>query len=519
MAIKKKLVSPRQKMINLMYVVLMAMLAMNVSSEVLEGFSVVENSLRRTTEQTQKENQFLYDAFDRKFSVNKAKTQEWYYKASAVKRMSQNLYDLIAEIKQMIAIEADGKEAKADSIKNKESLEAAAQVMLAPGKIWGEKLFSSINNYRDSMLTIVTDKAKQRMIASNLSTEVSANKENKNWIEYYFEDMPAAAAVTFLTKLQSDIRYTEGEVLHTLMTNIDADDVRVNSLQALVIPNSQTVVQGTPFKADIVMAAVDTTQVPQIFIGGKEMNLTKGHYETYCSRTGNFTLKGFLQIQGKNGENIQRSFEQHYSVVEPTATVSSDLMNVLYAGYSNPISVSVPGVPLSQVDITMDGGTLTKTGEGKYIAKPNGGSKQATVTVFANTTGKKQQMAQYTFRVRRLPEPTTYISIKDDKGAAERYHGGTITRNTLIAAGGIGAAIDDGILDVPFRVTNFETVFFDRMGNAVPMTSEGSKFSQRQIETFQKLTRNRRFYISHVTAVGPDGRERKLKTSMEIIIR
>ena len=67
----------------------------------------------------------------------------------------------------------------------------------------------------------------------------------------------------------------------------------------------------------------------------------------------------------------------------------------------------------------------------------------------------------------------------------------------------LSAAIDDGILDVPFRVQNFETVFFDNMGNAVPMASEGASFSARQKDTFRKLSRNRRFYISRVTVVGP----------------
>lgn len=518
MAIKKRMISPRQKMINLMYVVLMAMLAMNVSSEVLEGFSIVEKSLARTTEQTAKENMSLYDAFDKQYSSNAAKTKEWYMKADLVKEKSQYLFDLISEIKRLIAIEADGSKADVNNIKNKESLEAAAQVMIAPGKEWGDKLYNSINSYREDMLKMVDDPHKKAVISANLSTEVPQNKENKNWKEYYFEEMPAVAVLTFLTKLQSDIRYTEGEVLHTLMTNIDAGDVRVNSLEALVIPNSQTIVRGNKFTANIVMAAIDTTQVPEIYVGEENTRLSGNIFEAVCNRTGDFTLKGYLQTAGKDGSLIRRSFSQPYSVVEPTATVSSDLMNVLYAGYNNPISVSVPGVPLSQVTAIMDGGSLTKTAEGKYIAKPSKMGK-ATISVFSNASGKQQQMAQYEFRVRRLPEPTTYITIKDEKENSERYFGGAINRTALTSAGGIGAAIDDGILDVPFRVKSFETVFFDRMGNAVPMASEGSSFTERQKEAFQKLARNRRFYISRVTAIGPDGIERKLKTSMELIMK
>ena len=128
-------------------------------------------------------------------------------------------------------------------------------------------------------------------------------------------------------------------------------------------------------------------------------------------------------------------------------------------------------------------------------------------------------MGIYEFKVRRLPEPTMFISIRDEKENTERFRGGFISRTALTTAKGVQAAIDDGILDVPFRVKNFETVFFDRMGNAVVMASEDSSFSERQKETFQKLAKNRRFYISYVTAVGPDGIERKLKSSMEIIIK
>ncbi len=506
-------------MINLMYVVLMAMLAINVSSEVLDGFTVVEESLRRTTEQTKRENDALYKAFDRQYSSNSAKTKEWYFKSLQVRTETQKLDDLITEIKRLIAIEADGSGADITNLKNKESLEAAAQVMIAPGKDWGERLYNSVNTYRKMMLQMVTDTAKRAVISANLSTEIPENKENKNWIEYYFEEMPAMAAITMLTKMQSDIRYTEGEVIHTLMTNVDANDIRVNSLEAMVIPNSQTVVRGNKFIANIVMAAVDTTQVPEVYVEDRKVDLQKGLYEKTCGQTGDYTLKGYLQTTGKDGRLVKRNFEQHYSVVEPTATVSSDLMNMLYAGYDNPLSISVPGVPLNKVQATMTGGKLQPTGPGRYIARPTTVGQNVTITVSSTNTGYAQQMGQFTFRVRRLPEPAVYLPVKDGKGNTERYRGGVINRTALMECNGIAAAIDDEILDIPFRVKAFETVFFDRMGNAVPMVSEGAAFSERQKEAFRKIARNRRFYISHITAVGPDGMERKLRTSMEVIIR
>jgi gliding motility-associated protein GldM len=278
-------------------------------------------------------------------------------------------------------------------------------------------------------------------------------------------------------------------------------------------------VRGDKFSARIVMAAVDTTQQPQIFIGGKEMHLPDGLYETVTGRTGDFTLSGYIQVENGNGEMLKREFEQKYTVVEPSATVSADLMNVLYAGYSNPLSVSVPGVPVNKVQATMTGGTLQPVGPGRYIARPTAVGQNVTITVTSTNTGRAQQMGQFTFRVRKLPDPTPYIDMKDEKGNPVRYKGGGLAKASLMGIDGIGAAIDDGILDIGFRVLSFETVFYDNMGNAVPMVGEGDKFSARQKDTFRKLTRNRRFYISRVKAIGPDGIERTLPSSMEIIVK
>jgi gliding motility-associated protein GldM len=391
--------------------------------------------------------------------------------------------------------------------------------MLAPGRGKGEKLKQVIEAYRDGMLKMVSDTAQQRRIASNLTTDVPPTGLGKNWQEYMFEAMPAAAAVTLLSKLQNDVRYAEGEVLHTLVQNIDVKDIRVNSLNAFVIPNSQTIVRGDKFSARIVMAAVDTTQVPDIYIGNQKMDLENGLYETICGRTGDFTLTGYIETLNGDGDRLRRDFEQKYTVVDPSATVSADLMNMLYAGYSNPISISVPGVPLNKIQASMSNGTLQPVGPGRYIARPAKIGQDATITVTSTNTGRVQQMGQFTFRVRKLPDPTPYINVADEKGNPTRFKGGGMRKQDLMGIDGIGAAIDDGLLDIGFRVLSFETVFYDNMGNAVPMVGEGDKFSVRQKDTFRKLARNRRFYISRVRAIGPDGIERTLPTSMEIIVK
>ena len=514
MAIKKRPVSPRQKMINLMYVVLMAMLALNISSEVLNGFSIVEESLNRTTANSSKENEVLYDNFAEQMKANPAKVKEWFDKATAVKRMSDSLYNYAQQLKLQIVQEADGKDANVLDIKSKDNLEAASHVMLAPGTGQGHKLFNAINSFRNRILAMVSDPHQRSIIESNLTTKLPKNAHTmgKNWEEYMFEDMPVAGAVTLLSKLQSDVRYAEGEVLHTLVSNIDMKDIRVNKLSAFVIPESRTVISGDQFSAQIVMAAVDTTQQPEIYVGGQR--ISNGLYRFTAGAVGEYQFGGYITMRDGSGNVIRRDFTQKYTVVAPSATVSADLMNVLYAGYDNPISVSIPGVPLNAVQASMSGGSFRSIGMGKYIARPSAVGNDVTINVASNDNGKSRQMGKFTFHVRKLPDPAAYITVGTD-----RFRGGGLAKASLMGANGIKAAIDDGILDIQFKVVSFETVFFDNMGNAVPMASAGANFSERQRDTFRKLSRGKRFYISRITAVGPDGITRKLNGSMEVIVK
>jgi len=516
-AIKKRPVSPRQKMINLMYVVLMAMLALNVSNEVLNGFSIVEESLSRTTDAAAQENESLYSEFKAQMDKNPAKVKEWFDKAQTVKRLSDSLYNFAGDLKLAIAKEADGEDADPASLRNKEDLEAANQVMLAPGRGQGARLHDAINHFSYRILSMISDTKMKGIIASNLSTEVpkDAKQLGKNWQEYMFESMPAAAAITLLSKLQNDVRNAEGEVLHTLVSNIDIKDIRVNKLDAFVIPEKTTLYPGEQFSANIVMAAVDTTMTPEIYVNGVKINST-GRYSFTAGSVGEHVFSGYLMTHNAAGEAIRRNFTQRYSVIPAPsgATVAADLMNVLYAGYQNPMSVSVPGVPTNAVSVSMSGGSLTSKGNGHYVAVPSAVGKDVVFTVSANDKGTPRKMGQVTFKVRKLPDPTPYIIVGND-----RFKGGGLTKAALMSVGGIKAAIDDGLLDIEFRVTGFEAVFFDNMGNAVPMVSNGAAFSDRQKDAFRKLSRNRRFYISRVTAIGPDGITRKLPTSMEVIVK
>ena len=523
MSAGKKKLTPRQRMINLMYIVLMAMLALNVSSDVLNGFTIVDSGLNRSTDNATKQNLEIFQDFEAQMAKNPEKVGEWYAKAKRVKELSDSAYNYAEELKLRMVREADGKKADVRNIKNKENLEAANFVMLAPGTGEGHKLYELINNYRDQVVSMITDTVQQRIISDNFNTSVpqTENSLGKNWEQYNFENMPVAAAVTLLTKFQNDVRYAEGEILHDLNVNIDATDVRVNELSAYVIPTSQNVVRGNTFGARIIMAAVDTTQRPNIYINDKLVETENGWYEVPCNSTGDFTLNGYLELNDGSGETVRRDFSQKYTVVDPIATVSASMMNVLYAGYDNPIAISVPGVPSNKVSARIANGNGTlRAVSGGFIAHPTKVGSDVVIAVSAEQNGRQMSMGEYTFRVRQLPDPTPFIEYKDDKGVTQRYRGGgtKLSKQALMSAEGIIAAIDDGLLNIGFRVISFETVTFDNMGNAMPELSNGANFSERQKNTFRRLTRGKRFYISSVKAVGPDGIERQLPSTLEVII-
>ncbi|MDO5523494.1 MAG: gliding motility protein GldM [Bacteroidia bacterium] len=503
--------SPRQKMINLMYLVFIAMLALNVSAEVLNGFDIVSDSLHRSSENMYTRNRFIMDELERYNVQNSEKAGEWYEKGQEVKQLSDSLVHFIENLKIQIVRQSDGKNGDVNNIRNRDNLDAASSVMLAGITGEGQKLRAGIDNYRQTVSALVIDANRREIIEQNLSTKPSSRSDSgKNWEQSLFEKMPVSAAVTILTKLQNDIRASEGDALSSLLNSVDVGDFRVNQINAYVIPESRVIIQGGTYNARIVLSAEDSTQTPAVFVNGQTLNPSlNGLFTAATGSVGTFPVEGFIEVPGGDGSVMRRDFSDSYTVIEPMATIAPTLMNVLYAGIDNEISISVPGITPQDVSATMTNGSLIRKGN-LWIAKPSAVGRDATISISARTGTQTRQVASKSFRVRALPDPTPYIEYTDANGNPAMFKGGALTKNILVNAPGIKAAIDDGILNIPFRVTSFRTVFFDSMGNAIPEISDGNRFSERQMEQIRRLQRGRYFYISGVRAIGPDGTEREI---------
>lgn len=506
-------------MINLMYIVLTAMLALNVSSDVLNGFNLVQEGLGRTNQNMTLKNEIQFQYLADLYSDNPTKAGPWYKKGVELRDKSNALYNEIEDLKIEIARKADGPNADYHNIKSNDDLEASSAVMLNPATKKGEKLRTDIDVYRRFVVSMIADPKKKKTIEDMLSTTVGRTPGTVgpvSWESKNFENMPSIAAVTILTKLQNDIRQAESEALTNLITNVDIGDMRVNSLEAYVIPNSNMVIRGGKYSATIVLAAIDTTARPAIYVNGARLSNPKGLYEFTAGAVGTHDYSGYIDVPLPSGEMLRRPFKSSYTVIEPMATISPTMMNVLYAGINNPISISVPGVPMSAVNASMTNGSLQRNGD-TWIAHPGKVGTEATITVTAQIEGRSQSVGSMTFRVRKLPDPTAFIPVRGADGNTTHYKGTPrrISKGALMGAAGLGAALDDDLLNIQYTVVSFSTIFFDQMGNAIPELSNGARFSDRQREQFRRIKPGKSFFISNIKAKGPDGITRDI-SPMEV---
>jgi len=506
-----------------MYLVFIAMLALNVSTEVLDGFALVEDSLDRTMKSTSTRNEMIFNDMEKYYEMNPTKAEKWYKYAKEVKDRSDSLFNYAQDLKLKIAQKTDGKAGDPSNLKRPDNLDAAYDVMFQRGKNDGTKLREAIDNYRSFVSSLIMDTAKRNIVESNLSTELSRlAKENKQtWEESMFYKMPAIASVTLLTKLQNDIRYAQGEVLSDLLRNVDVQDFRVNQIKAQVIPQSQIVMKGTSYTADLVLSAVDSTKQPTIFVNGKFLSPDlNGRFVVGTGSTGTFPVKGYIEVNSGNGNVIHREFSESYSVVEPSATVASLLMNVLYPGIDNEMEIAVPGVPSNNVTATMTNGTLTRKNNEIWVARPAKAGTEAVVSIQAKMTDGRVTEMKKTFKVRPLPMPTAFLMVADAKGNPEKFEGGgrALAKATLLNTPKINVAIDDGLLNIPFTVLSFQVVITDNMGMDAKEVSQSAAFTDGQKTMIRGLARGKRVLIRGIVARGPDGSEKALNAPLEIII-
>lgn len=527
--------TPRQKMIGMMYLFLTAMLAINVSGTVLDAFETVDKSLQSSNEIFKAKNEDLYNKFELEYDKNKVKFEEAYNKSLEIKKRAQELYALVDSAKWNIAREADGEEGDPYNLEAKDNQDAGNTVMLIgkkPNK--GEQLRHEIDNYSTFLIEdVVVDqelfKNTVEAIKKSLCTDIKATDGDahddghnthevaNNWETKMFSEKPIGAIMALLSKLQTDIRNTESIVINHLFSQVTAGDFKVNDINAHAIPSSTYLVRGSKFSTKLLLAATDSTKRPQyeLYVDNAPIEGSdRGLFEYVCNKIGKFTVNGRIITEDEEGNPNPLDFEPfEFEVVEPFATVSATKMNVMYAGVENPVSISVPGFSPRDISVRIsDGSPILPNGDA-YVAKPKTPGKEVNVVVSAMIDGESTQVGSYPFRIKSLPPPTAFVQYpkkaKDANGRTitlrENFPSGRISRNDLLNAYGIVADLLDSDFEVSYKILGFDITFFDSMGNASILKSTNSQFTNEQKGEIRQLRRGKKFYISNVRAVGPDG--------------
>ena len=445
--------TPRQKMINMMYLVLTALLALNVSREVMDAFYEVMVSQEASIETVEKQNSSIYTAFEAAAAENPVKAGPWRDKANDVKSRSAALYQQIEDLKRGV-IEASGGADEESGDPNKPSkmddLEASPNYFLIQGN--GAKLKAALADYREFMKSEA--EGNDLLMNSIEGTfDLSDHKHDGttiSWEQHKFEHFPLISVLTFLTKMQSDVRTSEANVIDYLQKNITASDLKFTGVRTVVMPKSTFVTKGGEYEADVFLAAFDDTQNPTVTINGQELSeedivggVAKVRFP--ANRVGETTWNGEIKLV-QNGEEKVFPVEGAFNVAPPSVVISPTKMNVLYRGVDNPLEISVPGVDPSNLIVSGTG--VKKSGNG-YIAdvtRNKGGELKISVSV--RDGDKTSNMGSKLFRVKNLPDASGSIFGKTE---------GLMSAN-LIKKAKVEAKFNNFDFELPLTVTSFQII-------------------------------------------------------------
>ena len=510
--------TPRQKMINMMYLVLTAMLALNVSAEVLDAFAKIEGGLERTIVITSSKNENTLKIFEEAVDALGDKAVEWKIKADSTRQRTKELSKYIQELKIELIKEADGKDTPgvsydrilADSISSMDNKDASNRILLGSNKNGkAYDLLPKVIEYKDYLVSDITggDQGLESLINGLLdfSYPKKGLTDNRDWQIFTFDNTPVISAVALLSKIQVDVLNTESSVLDFLRNQIGKDEMKISSIEAAVNNPNGLIMKGSTGEAEVFLVAFDESIQATANVGGRSIPMRSGRAKIPFSGTslGPNTMAGYLTYVDGTGTTQRRDFKFEYNVVEPSMAVSATKMNVFYLGVDNPVDISVSGVPQSAVKTNITNGTLTQAPGGKageYIVRPTATGK-CNISVVATVNGETKDFGTKEFRVKRVPDPTpSLFSI----------NGRTITRSQLSAVQGMVAKMpEDFDFDLKYDIVSFKIEYTDGGYNREASSSTYT-FSSAQRDLLNRIKADTKLMITNIKAKGPDGQVRDL---------
>lgn len=492
---------PRQKMINIMYLVLTAILALNVSAEILEAFKTVDKSLLNSVNSISKANDVLYTSLDEKLkdpqSAEKAKI--WQPKAKTAQQLSAGISTYIdglkQELKEAANLQMKEKDGKIVEDFKEDNLDASTRLFETNGK--GKILEQKLNDYKKAMLAIDPSIAKEFSTNFPVSTEVSGEK-GKDFIATYFHMTPTVAALTILSKFQNNIKNAENQVVTYCHNQIGAVKLVYDKFQPIAAGSSTYLMPGQEMVVTAGVGAFNDAAKPIITIDGASVGLNEnGVAEKKFNVAGTGNKKIHVVITYKKPDGTPDRLEKFidYTVGIPGgAAVMLDKMNVFYIGVPNPITIS-SGSGWDKTTVSMTGGTITGTGSNRIVNVTTVGEAGITVTA----DGKS---SKFGFRVKRIPDPIIKVGPSG---------GGRLQAVIFRSQQFVRADLENFDFEAKFQVTG-ATIYFNNPGdrNVKSVTLTSGNMSAAN-EYLKQLVPGSTVTFDNIRVVGPDGQQRTIQ--------
>lgn len=490
----------RQKMINIMYLVLIAMLALNVSDSVLNAFKNLNDSLGTSKKNVQTGVDQLFATFEAtKLKESPERAKPLMDKAQLAKQYSDDLNKYVDDLKAELVKEGEGIDQETGDVTKRADLDIAPRYMINQGH--GKELKDKINQTRENLIALLDEKDRANLTFT-LEAKDPANValgQPKTWDAANFGDgTPLTAALTVLTKIQADTKNAESDVVKRIFGKMDEAVVNLDKFSAVAVAPSSYVLAGQPYTAEVFLTASDSKSNPDISVNGSKLPTVdgKGKYTVGTSGEGIRTWVGSITVRQTDGTlKTYTTGPQTYQVAKPSAVVSPDKMNVLYIGVDNPVSISAPGIAKEKLKVSMEGGQISGSA-GHYIARVSS-IGNATVTVSGDLgSGKSQVLGSTSFRVKRIPPPKAVFGGKS---------GGSTSTANIKAQDRIFAKLDNFDFDAKFNITRFTLIVLKPRQDAIIKAATGNALTADMHAALNNVTPGSTVYFKDIIAVGPDG--------------
>ena len=496
--------TPRQKMIGILYLVLLGLVALNVSDSILEAFKNLTDSLNTSTSNVQSGVDATYASFEAtKLKEEPARAKPIYDRAKKASFYTDELNTYVASLKKLFETEGGGYNETTGDINKRDNLDISPRLMINQKRATALK--NKINDTRKKLLELLDAKERQGINFSLQAVDPpDRGGVNRTWQQSNFGDgIPLTAAITALAKIQADTKNAESEIVKRILGKMDQAVVNLDQFSAVVVAPTSYLIQGQPYTAEVFLTASDSKSSPDISVGGSRLSIKdgKGTYTVGTNKEGIFSWSGTVRVKQTDGSiKTYTTPIQKYQVSRPSAVVSPDKMNVFYVGVPNPVSVSAPGILKENLAVSMSGGSISGS-NGKYTVNVSSPGTTARVNVSANINGKTQNVGSTDFRVKRIPDPIAKFAGKT---------GGSVSSVVIKSQNALFAILENFDFDAKFRVTRFSLVIAKPRSDVVALQANGNSFSAQMQAAIAAITPGTRVIFDDIVAVGPDGTQRQL---------